>query len=350
MDTKDFLADLVDTPGISGYEESISSKVSRVFERYCDEVRTDAFYNVYGKMTDKAVDGMPKVMLAAHIDEIGLMVKEVCEDGFLRFVSVGGVDQRILPGLEVIVRGKENLLGIIGAKPPHLQAADEAKKALEMKDMAIDVGICGDQLKELISVGDPITFKSPLITLNGTMICGKSLDDRAGAAILLETMKQLDELRFEAEVYLVATVQEELGTRGAIMSTFRVMPDIGIAIDVTHGDMPDAPKEETFAMDKGPVIAIGPNMHPGLTKKLMDIAKEYGIEYLVEVEAGPTGTDARAIQISRSGVPTVLVQIPLKYMHTTVETINIETVKKAGMLLARFISSMKEGWREWMSY
>ncbi len=350
METKDFLSELVDTPGISGYEESISLKVSRVFERYCDEVRTDAFYNVYGKMTDKVGEGMPKVMLAAHIDEIGLMVKEVCEDGFLRFVSVGGVDQRILPGLEVIVHGKESLLGIIGAKPPHLQIGDEAKKALEMKDMAIDVGFSGEQLKGLINVGDPITFKSPLITLNGSIVSGKALDDRAGAAILLETMKRLKELRFEAEVYFVATVQEELGTRGAIMSAFRVMPDIGIAIDVTHGDMPDAPKEETFAMDKGPVIAMGPNMHPGLTKKLMDIAKEHGIEYLVEVEAGPTGTDARAIQISRSGVPTVLVQIPLKYMHTTVETINMETVKKAGMLLARFISSMKEGWREWMNY
>jgi len=350
MDTKEFLAELVDAPGISGYEEFISSKVARVFERYCDEVRTDAFYNVYAKKTDKHGENMPKIMLAAHIDEIGLMVKEICEDGFLRFVSVGGVDQRILPGLEVTVHGKEALTGVIGAKPPHLQTADDAKKALEMKDMAIDVGVCGEQLKDLINVGDPITFKSPLTTLNGSMICGKSLDDRAGVAILLETMKQLDELRFEAEVYFVATVQEELGTRGAIISAFRVMPDIGIAIDVTHGDMPDAPKEETFAMDKGPIIAIGPNMHPGLSKKLMDIAKEYGIEYLVEVEAGPTGTDARAIQVSRAGVPTVLIEIPLKYMHTTVEMINIETVKQAGMLLARFISSMKEGWREWMNY
>lgn len=350
MDTKDFLTELVNTPGISGYEEAISAKVSRVFERYCDEVRTDAFYNVYAKMTGRISEGMPKFMLAAHIDEIGLMVKEICEDGFLRFVSVGGVDQRILPGLEVTVHGKEDLPGFIGAKPPHLQIGDEAKKALEMKDMAIDVGICGEQLKDLIKVGDPITFKSPLDTLNGSMVCGKALDDRAGAAVLLETMKQLNELRFEAEVYFVATVQEELGTRGAIMSTFRVMPDIGIAIDVTHGDMPDAPKEETFAMDKGPIIAVGPNMHPGLTKKLMDTAKEYGIDYLVEVEAGPTGTDARSIQISRSGVPTVLIQIPLKYMHTTVETINFDAVKKAGMLLARFISSMKEGWRECMNY
>jgi len=350
MDTKDFLSELVSTPGISGYEESIALKVSQVFEQYCDEVRTDAFYNVYGKMTDIVGQNMPKVMLAAHIDEIGLMVKEVCEDGFLRFVSVGGVDQRILPGLEVIVHGKEKYLGIIGAKPPHLQVGDEAKKALEMKDMAIDVGLSSEQIKNSIKIGDPITFKSPLITLNGSMVCGKALDDRAGAAILLETMKRLKELRFEAEVYFVATVQEELGIRGAVISAFRVMPDIGIAIDVTHGDMPDAPKEETFALDKGPVIAIGPNMHQGLTKKLMDVAKEHGIDYLVEVEAGPTGTDARAIQISRSGVPTVLVQIPLKYMHTTVETINFETVKKAGMLLARFISSMKEGWREWTNY
>jgi len=350
MDSKEFLTELVDSTGISGYEEAISKKVAGVFSKYCDEVRTDSFFNVYGKMTQKVVERMPKVMLAAHMDEIGLMVKEVLDDGFIRFVSVGGVDQRILPGLEVLVHGKETLLGIIGAKPPHLLSAEEAGRALEMKDMTIDLGFCGSELKDIVSVGDPITFKSPLTTLNGSMICGKALDDRAGVAILLETMKQLKDLRFEAELYFVATVQEELGTRGAIISSFRTMPDIGIAIDVTHGDMPDASKDETFSLDKGPVIAIGPNMHPELSKKLMEIAKEYGIDYLVEVEAGPTGTDARAMQISRAGVPTVLLQIPLKYMHTTVETINFDTVKKAGMLLARFISSMKEGWREWTIY
>lgn len=350
METKDFLSELVNTAGISGYEEKIASLVSNVFNSYCDEVRTDQFYNVYGKKTFKVAERMPKIMLAAHIDEIGLMVKEVLPEGFVRFVSVGGVDQRILLGLEVVVHGKEDLLGIIGAKPPHLQSDEESKKAVEMKDMAIDLGISGEKLNSIVSVGDPITFISPLLDLQGNYVTGKALDDRMGAAVLLETMKELNNLRFEAEVYFVATVQEEVGTRGAIISAFRVMPDIGIAIDVTHGDMPDAPKEETFAMDRGPIIAIGPNMHPGLSQKLIDLAKAQGIDHLVEVESGPTGTDARAIQISRSGVPTLLLEIPLKYMHTTVETLNMDNVKKAGVLLARFIASLKEDWREWLNY
>jgi endoglucanase len=350
MEIKEFLARLVTVPGISGNEEAVAQLISQAFEPYCQEVRIDRFYNVYGRKTDVIRDDMPKVMIAAHMDEIGLMVTDIDERGFIRFTTVGGVDPRILLAQEVEVHGRQKLFGVIGAKPPHIQQREDAKKAIKIKDMAIDVGLPYEKVKELVNIGDAITFVSPLTDLRGQMVSGKSLDDRAGVAVLLQTMKELDALRFAADVFFVATVQEEVGVRGATISAYKVEPDIGIAIDVTHGDMPDAPRDETFSMNKGPVIAVGPNMHPKLTQKLMDVAKEYGMDYMVEVEPRPTGTDARAIQISRRGVPTVLIEIPLRYMHTTVETLNLNNIKQAARLLARFIASLKEDWKEWLGY
>lgn len=350
MDAKEFLAKLIETPGISGYEYQVSQEIANAFKPYCDEVMVDDFYNVYGKKIGGVTDRKPKIMLAAHMDEIGLMVKKIEKGGFIKFTNIGGVDPRILPAQEVWVHGKETLFGVIGAKPPHLQTQAETDKAIPMDDMAIDVGLPEEEVRKLVNVGDLITFKSPLISMQGDIVNGKSIDDRAGVVLLYQTMQELDRLKFDAEVYFVATVQEEVGTRGAIISTYRVNPDIGIAIDVTHANTPDAPREETFPIDKGPTIAVGPNLHPKLTKKLMDVAKENNIEFHTEVEPGPTGTDARSMQISRAGVPTVLIGLPLRYMHTTVESLSMSTIKKSAKLLALFIASMEEGWEQWLSY
>lgn len=350
MDAKEFLAKLIETPGISGYEYQVSQEIANAFKPYCDEVMVDDFYNVYGKKIGGVTDRKPKIMLAAHMDEIGLMVKKIEKGGFIKFTNIGGVDPRILPAQEVWVHGKETLFGVIGAKPPHLQTQAETDKAIPMDDMAIDVGLPEEEVRKLVNVGDLITFKSPLISMQGDIVNGKSIDDRAGVVLLYQTMQELDRLKFDAEVYFVATVQEEVGTRGAIISTYRVNPDIGIAIDVTHANTPDAPREETFPIDKGPTIAVGPNLHPKLTKKLMDVAKENNIEFHTEVEPGPTGTDARSMQISRAGVPTVLIGLPLRYMHTTVESLSMSTIKKSAKLLALFIASMEEGWELWLSY
>lgn len=347
---KELLAELINIPGVSGYEEEVAKRVAMEFSKYCDEVNTDSFYNVYGIKRGNTTDSSPKVMLAAHMDEIALMVKDIDDNGFLRFTNIGGVDQRVLLAQEVIVHGKEKLLGIVASKPPHILEANETQKAIKMQDMSIDIGMNVDKVKKLVHIGDLITFNSPLVSMQGDMVNGKSIDDRAGVVMLVEVMKELEHLRYQAEVYSVATVQEEVGTRGAIISTYKVEPDIGIAIDVTHGDTPDASKEDTHPMDKGIVVCMGPNMHPGLTEKLLGLAKEYGIECQIGVTARPTGTDARSIQISRSGVPTILIEIPLRYMHTTVETLNLDHIKKGARLIALFIASLKEGWQEWLKY
>ena len=350
---KDFLAELIEIPGVSGYEEKAAKRIAEEFSRYCDEVRTDSFFNVYGikrgAMHQDSSPG-PKVMLAAHMDEIALMVRDIDDKGFLRFTNIGGVDQRILPAQEVTVHGRRQLHGIIATVPPHMLSASDTNKAVKMKDMCIDLGMPAEKVKELVRIGDLVTFRSPLVSMKEPMVNGKSIDDRAGVVMLAEVMKELDRLNYQAEVYCVATVQEEVGTRGAIISTYAAEPDIGIAIDVTHGETPDASKEDTHSMEKGIVVCKGPNMHPGLTDKIIEVAREYGIDVQIGVSPRPTGTDARSMQISRSGVPTILIEIPLRYMHTTVETLNLDHLKMGARLIALFIASLKEGWQEWLRY
>lgn len=347
---KALLSELIDIPGVSGYEERIADRIAEAFFQYCPDVRIDPFYTVAGILRGREDLSAPKVLVAAHMDEIGLMVNEILEDGFLRFTQVGGVDPRVLPAQAVLVHGRAPLFGVIASKPPHLQSGDEMKQSVPMKEMCIDLGLSPDAVREQVRIGDLITFVSPLQEMQGSYVNGKSLDDRAGVVLLVETMAALSALHFEAEVHFTATVQEEVGTRGAVISTYRLLPDIGIAIDVTHGDSPDAAKEDTFGMDKGIVIAKGPNLHPGLTRRLMDTAQDLGIPFQVSGVPGPTGTDARSIQISRYGVPTLLVELPLRYMHTPVETLNLEGLRKGGRLLAHFIASLKEGWQEWLNY
>jgi len=345
MNTQEFLHSLSRSTGVSGHEYMYSKEIERVFHDFCDEVRSDELGNVIGIKKGNA-ENPKKVMLAAHMDEIGLMVKNIDEKGFISFVNIGGVDPRILLAQEVIVHGKEDLLGIIGAKPPHLQTENESNQAVKIEDLSIDVGLDYEKVKEIVSIGDTITFKAESKKLLNNYISGKSLDDRAGIIVIIECLKELKNFRHEADVFAVATVQEEVGLRGAIVSSYHINPDIGIAIDVCHGETPDASKEDTFSTGKGPVITLGPNIHPALSKKIREIANEYNIAYQTDVDPGNTGTDAWAIQVARSGIPTLLLSIPLRYMHTTVETLCFNDIKNAGRLLALFIQKLEGGLEE----
>jgi len=341
LESKDFLKSLSNKTGVSGTEEEITKVVKEVFGDYIDESRTDALGNLItlkrgeGKESDK-----PQIMLAAHIDEIGLMVKEIDEKGFLKFTTVGGIDQRTLVGQEVLVYGKEVVKGIIGAKPPHVQDKKEQKQAIKLKDMYIDLGRNVKEVKGLVEVGDLIVVTREFCDLEGNRVSGKSLDDRAGVTMVLECLKELQRLKHASDVYGVATVQEEVGVRGATTSTYGIVPDIGIAIDVCHGEMPGVSDEETANLGEGPVIFLGPQVHPKLHKKLKRVAQEFDISYQIGTSTSPRGTDAFAIQVTRSGIPTALVSIPLRYMHTSVETLDLNDIKKGGRLLANFISQV----------
>lgn len=338
---KVFLEELSNNSGVSGYEEDISKLVQKHFEPYCDEIYNDNIYNtVCVKKGSKNTNDI-KIMLAAHIDEIGLMIKDIDDDGYLYFATIGGFDPRVLLYQEVNIHGIKDVFGIIVPEKDDLKKI-ESSKALDIKDLKIDTGYTSEKIKRLVNIGDVVTIKRELISLEDESVGGKALDDRAGVAVMHECAKELTKLKHQADVYFVGTVQEEVGTRGAATSSYSINPDIGIAIDVTFGRTPELSKDRSLEVGKGSGLTIGGNIHPKVRKQMISVAKEYNIPFQIEVDPGPTGTDARAIQITREGIPTALISIPLKYMHTSTEVINLRDIKTSAKLLARFISSISK--------
>ncbi|GAB6087855.1 M42 family metallopeptidase [Alkaliphilus crotonatoxidans] len=340
MENKEFIQLLSETAGVSGHEAEVSKLIQRAFGEFCDEVKVDSLGNVTG--IKKGHSTGSKIMLAAHMDEIGLMVKEIDEEGFVRITNIGGVDQRTLPCQEVVIHGREKVYGIIGVKPPHLTDAAERSKALKIEELMIDTGFTKEELKDRISIGDVITIERSLIALKNDRISGKALDDRAGIAALYICMKELKHLYHQATVYFTATVQEEVGTRGATTATYDIEPDIGLAIDVGFGRTPELNQYDTIELEKGPAITLGPNIHPAVFQGLKDAAKNNYINYQVEVAPGSSGTDAWPMQVSKSGVATGVLSIPLRYMHTSVETLSLSDIEKTGKLLASFVVGLND--------
>ncbi len=341
MDIQAYLAEVSALPGLPGNEQAVAEYVKRQFEPFCDEVEIDCMYNV---IAHKKGTG-PKVMLAAHIDEIGLMVVDIEKDGCLRMGNVGGVDPRILPGTQVWVHGKEKLFGTVGAKPPHLQTADESKKNYRREDLFVDIGFPVEKVRELVQIGDHITFNTPATALKNRRFACKSMDDRACVGIMLLAAEQLTNMRCDADIYFVATTQEEVGSRGARTAAFDLAPDLAIALDVCHATIPGSRPDTTC--DLGSLAtAVGPFLQPKLVQRLLDTAKKHNVTLQTEVDARNTHTDCDELQVSRAGVPSILLELPLKYMHTTVETIDLHALEEGGRLLGHFLAELDAKWEE----
>jgi tetrahedral aminopeptidase len=340
MDGRELLFKLSNSFGVSGNEHHLHGTLEEYFKNYSDEI-------IAGKLGDFTAlkkgtsNGEFKIMIAGHSDEIGLIVKDIDERGFIYFANVAGVDAKTLPAQEVTIHGKREVYGVIGAKPPHVLTPEDMKKAIKMEDMVIDVGMSKEEVEEVITVGDFITVKRECANLLGDRITGKALDNRAGICSMLECAKELQKIKHSADVYFVATTMEEFGHLGVRTSAYSINPDIGIAVDVTFADK-YADSEIPSECGKGVELTVGPCFHPELTDKLMKIADEYNIPYSVDVTPGKSGTDAWDIQVAREGIPTLLISIPLKYMHTTTEVISYSDVKKAGRLIALFISAIRD--------
>jgi putative aminopeptidase FrvX len=337
------LKKLSEARGVSGYEAEVRGIVAEEFGRYADEVQTDRLGNVIALKRGEGEEPRRRIMLAGHIDEIGLMVTKL-EKGFLRFTSVGGFDERTLLGQEVTVHGQRDLPGIIGSRPPHVLPKEEREKTIAMDKLFIDVGVGEQELERLVRVGDLVTLRREFTQLQGNLVAGKSFDDRTAVAAILVCLEGLASVRHAWDVYAVATVQEEVGLRGAITSAYGLSPDAAIAIDVTFGNQPGVSEAETVEMDKGPAIGFGPNIHPKLHEALVEVAKELEIPYQVEPVPGRSGTDAWAIQVTREGIPTALLGIPLRNMHTSVETVSLKDVERTGRLMAGFIGKLEVGY------
>ncbi|MBI3913719.1 MAG: M42 family peptidase [Chloroflexi bacterium] len=285
----------------------------------------------------------PKVLIEGHMDEIGLMVTEI-EKGFLRFTQVGGFDARVLLAQEVIVHGKKDLRGIVGARPPHVLTAEERNQVISLNKLFIDVGLPQEKLRELVQPGDLITLARQMVTLKNNRVAGKAFDDRSAIVCIAEALRHLAGMKHAWDVYAVANVQEEAGAgfAGAFTSTYHINPTVGIALDVNHADQPGTTEVNAVPLDDGMGIAMGPNIHPLVHKKLVEVADAQEILYRVTAYAGMTGTDAWAMQIVREGIPTGLIDIPLRYMHTSVEMLSINDVERIGRLLAQFCAGLDE--------
>lgn len=321
---------------VSGFEHNIAQFLNDEFKKYCDEVYIDAMGNVVGLKNSKTGSG--KVMLEAHIDEIGMMVKSVDDNGFLLITSVGGIDPRILYGNTVIVHGLKDFTGVIGAKPPHVMTNEEYSDVVDFDKLYIDVGMNAQEAKQNIPVGSVVTFECINTEMKNEYFSSKSLDDRASVAILLDVLETIKDVDLGYDLYFCACVQEEVGLRGSLTAAYAVNPDVAIAIDVTHATTPDESKG-TFKCGCGPVVCKGPNIHKYLCNNFISCLNNASIPYEIEVESGNTGTDAWSIQTAKEGIPTLLLSLPLKYMHTPVETLNIKDCNAVSAALVEFLKT-----------
>jgi putative aminopeptidase FrvX len=336
------LKKLVETPGPSGHEAVIQSVVREYMAPYCDTISTDVHGNLIGAIKP---DATPRVMLSAHCDEVGLMVTHIDERGFAYCSAIGGVDPCVAAGQRVLVHTADGpVTGVVGRLPVHLMEKEAMDKAPRLHELWLDIGAATrDDAATRIEIGNPVTFDVGFKQLSDGLAVGRALDDRGGIFVMLESLRLLDRKNLNTSIFAVSTVQEEIGHRGAITSTFGIAPDIGIAVDVgpaTDYPTADPRKIGDFRIGAGPILHTGPNIHAGLGHLLMKTASSRNIHYQLRAEPRGTPTDANAIQLSRAGVATALVRIPCRYLHTPVEMLSLNDLENAANLLAAFIEQL----------
>jgi putative aminopeptidase FrvX len=336
---------LSEARGPSGYERAVAEVVAEELAPLADEIKRDALGNVIA--LKRGTPGKWSLLLAAHMDEVGLMVSCI-RGGFLQWTPMGRLDRRMLLGQDVVVHGRRDLSGVVGGRPPHVLSAGDRAKVPPSDGMLIDVGLPPEEVEALVQVGDPITLRGKFQELREGHVSGRALDDRCGVTAVIDALRRLGKRRHAWDVYVMATVQEEVGLRGAGVGAYGLRPDLAVAVDATFGQAPGVPEASSYPLGRGPAIGWGPNFHPQLFDRLLAEAEEAEIPYQVEPIPGRSGTDAWAIQVSREGVPCALLSPPLRNMHTPMETICVEDVERTARLLAAFAERLDESFAEEM--
>lgn len=340
-----FLEELLNTSGPSGFEEATALCYKKYIASFADRVYTDVTGNTFGVINENAEF---KVMLAGHYDEIGFQVTYISDEGLLYFRNVGGIDKLTIPGIEVEILSEKHgkIPGVIGKKPIHMLTSAERDKAMELKDLWIDIGANNKKdAEKLITIGDPVAFRNNYERLGKYRIKSKGMDDKIGAFVIAETLRELSKRKLKVSVYCVGTVQEELGLRGATTSACGIQPDVGFAVDVGFAtDTPDIDKKilGECTMGEGPLLARNADNNPVLGRKIRAVAKKNKIK--IQEKAGyraSGGTDTAQIQMTGSGVATALISIPNRYMHTPVEICDIRDVEGSIKLLTETIANIK---------
>jgi putative aminopeptidase FrvX len=336
----DFLKAIVNAPSPSGFEERAAQVYRDYTMQFADEQRTDSHGNVFAILNPKAET---RIMLSGHLDEIGFIVKYINDEGLIYFTKVGGHDTLIAVGQHVWIHGKSKVPGVMGRKPIHMMSHDDRTKVPEFSDLWIDIGATSRaEVLEEVSLGDPITYMSEFQSLMGDRAAARGFDNKAGAFVVAEALRLLKEdggLHGNVGVYATGTVQEEIGLRGATTAAYAIGAQSGIATDVSFAtDHPGISKEKwgDAHIGKGPLVTRGANINPVVFRMLSDAGNADSIPFQVEVEGGGSGTDAEAMQISRSGVATGLIGIPLRYMHTPCELLSLTDLENCAKLMAAY--------------
>lgn len=328
--TIELLKKLTQTVGVSGEEKNIVTLLKEILSPYGD-VTVDSLNNIFCTFGEGY-----HFLLDAHLDEIGMIVTEITDDGFIKVSNCGGIDTRPLPATEVSVWGKKELKGVISTLPPHLQNSDDEKKVTKLYDLSIDVGLTKDKTEKIVSLGDKVTFKRNFTPLLNSRISASCLDDRSGVASILLCLDELKKL--PCKTTIMFSSQEEVGTRGAKTGVFDKCVDEAIVVDVSFAYSYGCDKSECGELNKGPMIGFSPILNKDMSAKLVDISSKNNIPYQQEIMNGTTGTNADVITVSQSGVKTALISIPERYMHQRTEVVDLNDVENTAKLICAYIS------------
>ncbi len=337
MDLKKYIFELSALRGVSGEENSVCKYAENILKNYTSDCYIKNG-NVIGNFGERK-EGTPHILLDAHMDQVGLIVTHIYESGFLAISNIGGIDRRLLATQQVHIHGRENITGVICSVPPHLSNNED--KIGEIDDFFVDTGLSCEAVSKIVSPGDRISFSSEPKELLGGRITGCALDDRSGMAAIIYALELLKNEKYQCSFSVLFSAQEELGERGAAIGAYEINPDIAIAVDVSFGRCLGDKEYETGELGKGPMIGISPCLSREVSNHLINICKEKNIPWQSEVMNGLTSTNADRFSVNRGGCKACTVSIPLKYMHTPAEIIQLDDVENTGKLLAEYIRNIK---------
>ncbi|HEY0754627.1 MAG TPA: M42 family metallopeptidase [Ktedonobacteraceae bacterium] len=341
-----FLKRLVASPSPSGFEQPAQQVVREEIQQFADEVHTDVMGNVIAALNPS---GLPRVMLTAHCDELGFLIRYIDDRGFLYFSPIGGFDPSTLPGERVHVHTPSGpILGVLGRKPVHLMESKERAEAPHLTEMWIDIGVANkSEAQELVPLGCVVTRANQLEHLRGDLVVSRGMDNKSSVLALVEAMSRLYEQRdqLKAGVFFVASVQEEIGGRGAALAAHAIDPQIALTVDVTftsdHPHMSEA-RVGDVKLGGGPGITMGAFVSPRVFQLLKETAQTADMAYQLDVQAAYTHTDNDGIRLTRSGIATGLLNIPSRYMHSSSEVVSLKDIEQTGELIARFVLALDE--------
>ena len=339
------LTDLLSLAGVSGYETPVCLALAETWAPLADELNVSRVGSLHALRRGQGAEPRPRVLLSAHMDAVGMMVTGVVE-GFLQVTSIGGLDARVLPGQPVVVHGRQPLAGVI-VQPSERQLPDElAGKPIPLEYLLVDTGLLPVEVQQLVQPGDPVSFDQPPVVMEGQFITGHSLDNRASVAALTVCLDALQGLRHDWDVWVMASVQEEFNHLGGRTSPFALKPDLAVVIDVTYGTGPGASGYNVYPLESGPALGWGPTVHPALYQRFKELVERLEMPYRKDVLPRLSFTEMDGLQLVGQGIPTILLSIPLRYMHTPVEMIAWKDVERTGRLLAQFVAELPMDYME----